>query len=144
MTSTKRGIPADGVKVNETTIADEEWRETEAAHARLKETVKRRPGAKARFDAVLAEIEGHQATLGKLRQARALTQTTIAELLEMDQSEVSRLERRSDLLLSTLRRFVQATGGDLKIVAYYPDSEPFEVVIGAEGEDMRAGTEKLR
>ena len=45
--------------------------------------------------------------------AQELTQATIAKLLEMDQSEVSRLERCSNMLLSTLRSFIRATGGDL-------------------------------
>ncbi|MST32048.1 helix-turn-helix domain-containing protein [Acidimicrobiaceae bacterium USS-CC1] len=53
----------------------------------------------------------HQASLAKVRKLRALAQATVAEAMGMDQSEISRLERRTDLLLSTLRRFVNATGG---------------------------------
>jgi transcriptional regulator with XRE-family HTH domain len=78
----------------------------------------------------LAEISGRQATLRRLREARALTQSTVAELLDMDQSEVSRLERRSDMLLSTLRRFVHATGGEMHVVVRYPDGGPVEVLVG--------------
>lgn len=66
----------------------------------------------------------------RLREARALTQSSVAELLDMDQSEVSRLERRSDMLLSTLKRFVQATGGELHVVVQYPDGGPVELLVG--------------
>ena len=48
----------------------------------------------------------------------------------MDQSEISRLERRTDLLLSTLRRFVNATGGELHLVASYPDGD-VELLVGS-------------
>lgn len=69
-------------------------------------------------------------TVKGLREACALTQTSIAHALGMDQSEVSRLERRSDLLLSTLRRFVRATGGDLRLVVEYPDAPAAELLVG--------------
>lgn len=51
-----------------------------------------------------------------LRQARALTQSRVAELLDMNEFEISRLERRTNMLLSTLKHFVQATGGEMHIV----------------------------
>ena len=66
-------------------------------------------------------------TLRRLRSARALTQATLGDLLGMSQSEVSRMERRSDMLLSTLRRFVEATGGELHLVVRYPDTAPVEI-----------------
>lgn len=50
----------------------------------------------------------------------------------MDQSEVSRLERRSDMLLSTLKRFVHANGGELHLVVQFPDSAPVELLVGDE------------
>lgn len=50
----------------------------------------------------------------------------------MNQSEVSRLERRSDMMLSTLKRFVQATGGEMHIVVSYPDGGPVELLVGDE------------
>ena len=48
----------------------------------------------------------------------------------MDQSEISRLERRSDMLLSTLKRFVTATGGEMHVVVTYPDGGPVELLVG--------------
>ena len=59
----------------------------------------------------------------------------------MDQSEISRLERRTDLLLSTLRRFINATGGELHLVASYPDGD-VELLIGTSPTDD-SGTRPL-
>lgn len=55
-------------------------------------------------------------------------QSAVGELLEMDQSKISRLERRSDMLLSTLKRFVQATDGEMHLVVTYPDGGPVELL----------------
>lgn len=83
------------------------------------------------MEAVLAEINERQTTLAQVRKARELTQTTIAELLQMDQSEVSRLENRSNMLLSTLRSFIRATGGELQLIATFPDAEPVQLLVGS-------------
>lgn len=119
----------DNAKVASTTITDEEWARTETAHERFKALLETKPRAKARYDAVLTEINGRQATLRRLREARALTQSAVAELLDIDQSEVSRLERRSDMLLSTLKRFVEATGSEMHIVVNYPNGGPVELHV---------------
>jgi hypothetical protein len=62
----------------------------------------------------------------KLRQARAQTQVALAERLQIPQGAVSRMERRQDLLLSTLREYVGALGGRLELHAVFPDAE-FEI-----------------
>jgi predicted XRE-type DNA-binding protein len=126
---TKRNIPVDNAQAAHTKPKPADWERAEGAHERFKELLDVKPRAKARYDAVLGEINARQATLRKLREARALTQSTVAELLEMDQSEVSRLEYRSDMLLSTLKRFVQATGGELHLVVRYPDGAPVELLV---------------
>ena len=108
-------------------FTDVDWQRSVGAHEQLIELVRSTPRAQARFESVLADIDRRQATLRKVREAWALTQATIAEMLEMDQSEVSRLERRSDILLSTLRRFVAAAGGELRLIASFPDMDPVEV-----------------
>ena len=59
--------------------------------------------------------------LRELRRARELSQVRLAETLETTQSEVSKIERRSDLYVSTLRSYIEAMGGDLEIVARFPD-----------------------
>ena len=81
---TTRTIPTDNAKVADTTITDQEWADAANAHERFKALLETKPRAKARYDAVLAEINSRQATLRRLREARALTQSTVAELLDMD------------------------------------------------------------
>ena len=63
-------------------------------------------------------------TLRELRHARRLTQVRMAKALGITQDSVSRLEKRSDLLLSTLRKTVKAMGGSLSLVAEFPDRKP--------------------
>ncbi|WP_428535079.1 XRE family transcriptional regulator [Rhodopila sp.] len=63
-------------------------------------------------------------TLQDLRKARALTQERMAEMLGINQESISRLEKRSDLLLSTLSSYVTAMGGRLQLVAEFPDRPP--------------------
>lgn len=123
-------IPIDSAEVADAgVVTDQERTRSKDAHERFKRLVGTKPAAMARYDEVLAEINSRQATLRRLREARSLTQSTVAELLGMDQSEISRLEHRSDMLLSTLRRFVRATGGELQIVVSYPDGDPMELLV---------------
>jgi transcriptional regulator with XRE-family HTH domain len=59
--------------------------------------------------------------LYQLRNAREMTQTRLAEVLEMDQGNISKLEKRTDMYLSTLRSYIEAMGGALEIRAVFPD-----------------------
>lgn len=81
---------------------------------------KRRRKIEARAYELIAE----ELSLQELRKARDKTQHEMAATLNMTQSEISRLESRSDLLLSTMQRFVKGLGGSLELVARFPDSEP--------------------
>jgi len=85
--------------------------------------------AKARADRVLDEIMDRPATLKMLRQFAELTQIDLAAAAGVAQPEVSAMEQRSDALLSTLRRFVEATGGELVLVVRYPDTAPAVLVV---------------
>jgi len=58
-----------------------------------------------------------------LRDARQMTQVQMAQLLKISQGAVSKVERRSDMFVSTLRNYVRAIGGDLQIRAVFPDGE---------------------
>ncbi|TXN40656.1 helix-turn-helix transcriptional regulator [Methylobacterium sp. WL30] len=62
--------------------------------------------------------------LRRMRKARKLTQERMAELLGVRQDSISRLERRSDLLLSTLRSYVEAMGGSLQLTVKFDDEQP--------------------
>jgi DNA-binding XRE family transcriptional regulator len=74
----------------------------------------------ARSTTLLAE----ERALQELRKAHRMTQSTIAKKLGIGQEGVSRLEQRSDLLLSTLRGYVEAMGGKLSLVAEFPGRAP--------------------
>jgi transcriptional regulator with XRE-family HTH domain len=75
--------------------------------------------------------------LEELRGARQLTQADLAEMLDVPQSSISRIERRADMYLSTLRNYIHAVGGELQIQAVFPDGGT--VVIDRFGEyDWRA------
>jgi transcriptional regulator with XRE-family HTH domain len=71
-----------------------------------------------------AELIAEEMSLRELRKARKLTQSRVAKALGITQDSVSRLEKRSDLLLSTLRKTIKAMGGDVRIVAQFPDRAP--------------------
>lgn len=64
------------------------------------------------------------ATLKDLRQAAQQTQEQLAAALGVGQDTISRLEKRSDMLLSTLRHYVQGMGGQLNLVAQFPNRPP--------------------
>ena len=66
-------------------------------------------------------------TLRDLRQAEHLTQERMAEPMGVEQEDVSRLERRADLLLSTRSSYVAAMGGKLRLVAEFPDRQPVAI-----------------
>jgi DNA-binding XRE family transcriptional regulator len=77
-----------------------------------------------RIEARAAELIAEEMSLRELRRAHRLTQERIGESLGIGQEGVSRLEKRSDLLLSTLRSYVEAMGGHLQLVAEFPDRPP--------------------
>jgi transcriptional regulator with XRE-family HTH domain len=83
--------------------------------AKLNSTQRKKVEARA------ADLIAEEMTLRDLRKARKLTQARLAKVLGITQDSVSRLEKRSDLLLSTLRKTVKAMGGDVRIVAEFPD-----------------------
>ena len=78
------------------------------------------PEARARSRAA-ADKMLREMPLDELREARRLTQEQLAEQLGVGQAEVSRLERRTDMYVSTLNRMVEAMGGHLEIRAVFPD-----------------------
>src|SRR5271163_1514062 len=75
-------------------------------------------------EAQAVQLIEEEMTLRDLRKAHALTQERIAEALYISQDGVSRIEKRSDFLLSTLRSYVEAMGGKLRLVAEFPDRKP--------------------
>ena len=82
------------------------------------------PERRAKVEARAAELIAEEMTLQDLRKARVLTQERMAQLLGINQDSVSRLEQRSDLLLSTLRTYIAALGGRLELIVQFPDRPP--------------------
>ena len=77
-----------------------------------------------KVEARAAQLIAQEMSLRDLRKALSLTQERLAERLKVSQDRISRMERRTDLLISTLRRHVAAMGGNLSLVAEFPDREP--------------------
>ena len=88
---------------------------------------------KARIAARTAELIGEELALTELRKSRRMTQQALAEKLGGRQVYVSRLEKRGDLKLSTLRDYVRALGGELQLVVSFPEGD---VTIKPAGEAM--------
>lgn len=82
------------------------------------------PTQRKKVEARAAQLIAEEMTLRQLRQACRLTQQKVAKSLRIGQEGVSKIERRSDLLISTLRDYVQAMGGQLSLVVEFPNREP--------------------
>jgi DNA-binding transcriptional regulator YiaG len=77
---------------------------------------KARQSAEAAAQTMLAAMP-----LNELRQARGLSQKMLAEVLHVQQPSIAKIEKRTDMYLSTLRSHIEAMGGELEIVARFPD-----------------------
>ena len=80
------------------------------------------PERRARVDAKKEEFRAAMA-LHELRKARAMTQKSIGETLNVNQPAVAKLERRTDMYVSNLRAYIEAMGGELSIVARFPQGD---------------------
>ncbi len=76
----------------------------------------RRARAQSRAQEILAEM-----ALQELRRARELSQAQLAEVLGEKQPNISQLEQRTDMYVSTLRKYIEAMGGELEIIARFPE-----------------------
>jgi DNA-binding XRE family transcriptional regulator len=76
--------------------------------------------ARARSDAK-AQVMLAEMPLNELRQARGLSQKMLAEVLHVQQPSIAKIEKRTDMYLSTLRSHIEAMGGQLDIVARFPE-----------------------
>jgi len=85
--------------------------------------VKRRKLSPQQIDRIEREVEEEilEMNLQAVRELLGKTQVEVARAADMDQSEVSKAERRKDHLLSTLRRYVEALGGEIEVVAHFGD-----------------------
>lgn len=91
---------------------------TKFSELRAKLSPERRKKNRQRANELLADM-----ALAELRKAHDATQQEIAESLGIQQSAVSQMEHRTDATVSALRRYVEATGGELVLLARYPDGD---------------------
>lgn len=87
------------------------------------------PERRARIQAKAKEIFEEEMTLRDLRVVQHLTQARLAELLGVEQESVSRMERRADMLLSTMISYVEAMGGKLSLIVEFPNRRPYTVKL---------------
>lgn len=78
------------------------------------------------------QLIAEEMTMRELRKARNMTQIEMAKTLGVKQEQVSRIEKRTDLHLSTLKRSVEAMGGELILTAKFPDGAPVRLTGFAE------------
>jgi DNA-binding XRE family transcriptional regulator len=74
-----------------------------------------------------AVLIAEEMTLQELRKARKMTQDRMAKDLGIAQKQISAIEKRTDMHISTLRRAIEAMGGSLALVAQFPDREPVKL-----------------
>jgi transcriptional regulator with XRE-family HTH domain len=82
------------------------------------------PERRARIEAEADRLHAEYQTLKALRKARDLTQAQLAATLGIRQATIAQLEKRSDLMISTLRSYVEAMGGRLRLTVEFPDRAP--------------------
>jgi DNA-binding XRE family transcriptional regulator len=80
-----------------------------------------------RIEKRATELISEELSLRALRKAMGQTQAQLARDMGVGQDTISRYERRSDMLLSTLREYVRAMGGDLKLIAEFPNRPPVRI-----------------
>lgn len=99
-----------------------------------------KPARRARVASRAAELLAAEKSLRELRVAHQLTQQGMARKLGVKQHSISRMEQRSDMLLSTLREYVEELGGELVLTAHFPGHEPVRIAgIGNAGRARKAG-----
>jgi DNA-binding XRE family transcriptional regulator len=98
------------------------------------------PERRARIEAEADRLHAEYLSLKDLRKAKELTQVQLAEALGIRQATVAQLEKRSDLLLSTLRSYVEAMGGRLKLLVEFPGRPP--VVLDGLGDTEEPSTDR--
>lgn len=99
----------------------------------LNDILAKLPAARrTKIDAMTVTLLAQIRSLEALRKARSLTQVQVAKELGIAQNSVSTLEKRADLLVSTLRKYIEAAGGELTLIAKFPSGEQFNLTAFGE------------
>jgi hypothetical protein len=95
-----------------------------------------------KIEQMAAELIAEELNLREVRRVRKLTQTRLSKKLKIGQEGVSRIEKRSDLYLSTLRSYVEGVGGELTLMVKFPDGPP--VILAGLGENSSKKKVKIK
>lgn len=93
---------------------------------------------------VQERVERTARHLDEIRRARGMTQVTLASAMGVSQAQITKVEHQADLYVSTLRRFVEAMGGELELVARFPDGESVGVSLAEPREGDESSTRNER
>ena len=91
-----------------------------------------------------AELIAEELNLRELRRLRKLTQVRLSKKLKIGQEGVSRMEKRTDLYLSTLRSYVEGVGGELTLLVRFPDQQPVFLAGFGDAEGKKTAKKKTR
>lgn len=98
--------------------------------------------SRQKIEQMAAELIAEELNLREVRRVRKLTQTRLSKKLKIGQEGVSRIEKRSDLYLSTLRSYVEGVGGELTLMVKFPDRPP--VILTGFGENSNSKKAKKK
>jgi transcriptional regulator with XRE-family HTH domain len=102
------------------------------------------PEQRARVQVMAEKLIAEEKTLREIRKAREYSQVTLAQLLDMNQGDLSKFERRTDAYLSTIRRYIEAMGGTLELIATFPETGPVKIAnLGDLAEDEEQTSTQL-
>ena len=112
-------------------MSDREFRDITADVDALLEDPKHAPAVAAAREALTEADREYAMGLATLRQALGLTQVELAKRLEVTQGNVAQIEKRGDLLVSTLASYLHAVGGEVRIIVQFPGGHTIEVELDA-------------
>jgi transcriptional regulator with XRE-family HTH domain len=92
------------------------------------------PESRRKIEQMATELIAEELNLREIRRLRKLTQARLSKKLKIGQEGVSRIEKRTDLYISTLRSYVEGVGGKLKLLVELPDRPP--VILSGLGEEQ--------
>jgi len=101
------------------------------------------PEHKAEVEARADELILEELSLRALRKGLKRTQVEVAEALGIGQDTVSRMESRCNIMVSTLDRYIKAIGGEVSIVAEFPDRPPVKLTFDEMSQDLEVERKKL-
>lgn len=90
------------------------------------------PEERAEIEAEGRRIAANARTIAEARRALSLTQSQVADAMRITQGALSQMENRDDMMVSTVKAYIEAMGGSLELVARFPGMSPFELSLGAE------------